>query len=566
MHRPLNFPSISYGTHQTPHDLRVFAYPGAAALRVDIAASGLAQSLLGPIDSSRLPLLSDLHAAILYQLQLGRSEVTVVARIEHLRRFYIWADEQCMSVTHETVERAFYGWVEHLIYRITIQKSFKQVNAWRVAASVDRLISSVLDLELGLIRNTRLTSTTKAKHPVKKSDKTNLSDAFKYGHALLDIVNGLPLEIIYGKLPILINLRDGNTLVEWCRLKKPEDVKSLLKRPSRAAYISDARKRWEDEHSLRTRYAVINLRIEAELLIFISQTSMNLAQAIAYTRGQFRFQSNDDAVNVFRAYKGRRGGEVEFRVFKEYASIFKKYLAWLDAIFGPDEMRLFPFYHPHKLPSKLKRHTFQAIESRLTPLGYKIFKPTALRNLKVNWLLRQRLTPGIVSEMAQHTEETLLQVYEKPHHQTATMEITRFLKESDPSLTPAGPGACSITCGPPSPIENTPKEAPKPDCINASGCLFCFFHRDVDSLDYMWTLATLRYCKMLELETYISPEKKAPAHPAHATIKRISEKLNAIAASSKTRSTWVVEAMARVAEANYHPSLNVTIQLLEERA
>lgn len=567
MEQPLDFPSISYGTHQTKHDLRVYAYPGAAALRRDIGISGLTRGTLGAAEETRFPFLIDLHSALEHQLKLGKSEVTIITRLDHIKGFYTWSDGQGLSITHDTVQRIFYEWVEHLIHRIKVGKTVKQINAWRIAASIDRLISSALDLELGLLRNTRLTSGIEANRSgPKTSDKTNLAEVFKFGHALLDIVKSLPVEVIYGSLPITIKLRDGNNLVEWCGLKKPEDVKAFKIRDSRANHVTAQRQKWIDDHSPRTRYAAINLRIEAELLIFISQTSMNLAQAINYSRGKFRYQSDDGGVDVFKAYKGRRGGEVEFRIFKEYAAVFREYLAWLDAVIGSEDIRLFPFYHPHKLPSKLKKHQFQAIDRRLRPLGYEIFKPTALRSLRVNWLLRKRLSPAVVSEMAQHTQETLIRIYEKPHHQTAIVEITRFLKESDPSLMPAGPGACSTSCGPPVLVDEAPKEAPKPDCINASGCLFCSFHRDLDSLDYVWTLATLRYCKSLELDTFISPMKNPPPHPAHLTIQRISNKLEAFAASGENRSIWVKEAMNRILEGNYHPSLNVTIQLMEERA
>lgn len=50
------------------------------------------------------------------------------------------------------------------------------------------------------------------------------------------------------------------------------------------------------------RNSILNFRIEAELLIFIAQTGMNLAQAVGLKRESYRWKSDGDDVEVFRVY------------------------------------------------------------------------------------------------------------------------------------------------------------------------------------------------------------------------------------------------------------------------
>lgn len=560
--RPLDFPSLVYGTGQTKHDMRILAYPGAASLRLDIALEKFGNNQLGIISTERVPLILALHEEISYQVQLGKSTVYIMNIIHRVRSLYGWLDTNNQTITHESAENIFYQWVEHWIRRVTVEKSVTQLNAWRFVKPVDNLLSKILDINLGLLRNTRLKPGTKMTFSnSKKSDKTNLDDAFKFGNALLDIANGLPPEVIYGALPIKVNLRDGNTLTEWCGLRSPEIVKCLVKPNKETPRVLQARKNWEMEHSHRTRRTVINLRIEAELLIFISQTGMNLAQALTYPRSDFRYQSIQDEVNVFRAYKGRRAGEVEFRIFKEYSKLFRRYLKWLSVI-APDDERLFPLCYNHDIPSNLKRHKFQAVETRLKPLGYVMFLPTALRSLKINWLLRNNLSPSLVAEMAQHSEQTLLRIYEKPHHQIASMEITRFHEKFDPTNPAAGPGACLAVDALPVSLEGNAPETPRPDCIHPAGCLFCVYQRDIDSQDYVWTLSTLLHCKRIELDTFRN-SKNGAAHPAQIVIHRILQKLKAFSESSSVRALWVSEAHNRILEGRYHPTLAVTIEMME---
>lgn len=57
-----------------------------------------------------------------------------------------------------------------------------------------------------------------------------------------------------------------------------------------------------------------------------------------------------------------------------------------------------------------------------------------LRNSRVNRLLRRSGDLELTAEMAQHAEQTLLGIYERPSQQRAMGEIMRFWNCADPSL------------------------------------------------------------------------------------------------------------------------------------
>ncbi|MDF5922749.1 hypothetical protein P4161_00020 [Pseudomonas aeruginosa] len=151
--------------------------------------------------------------------------------------------------------------------------------------------------------------------------------------------------------------------------------------------------------------------------------------------------------------------------------------------------------------------------------------------------------------MAQHTVETLIRVYADPHPQIAMVEITRFHQQTDPSLSPPAPGRCVSAT--PEPVGEIPLNAPRPDCINAAGCLFCTQHRDIESEDHVWSLSSLRHLKSLELARYRPPssgKQPIPKHPALLVIDRLTAKLRFFEESSEVRRHWVEEARARISE------------------
>ncbi|HEY8585433.1 MAG TPA: hypothetical protein VIL60_01750 [Rhodanobacter sp.] len=572
LHVPdMTFPKIAYGTHARPHDLRVLLYRGGAGAPSSLVANLIASGSLGAPRINRLPLVLKLHEAMSAELMKGKSQATVIGTIHAIRAFYAWGDAAGNELTLATVESDYGEWVEALLHRARVVCSINELTAYRTAKCIDPLLSAALETKLGLLRRTRLKAPKDKRRVLgTKADKQNLEETFEFGHALLDITDALTVETIRGPLPVMISFRNGKVLQEWCKLKPVENVKALHKDTDHfhnRKKVLAARAAWVADTSLRTRYPLANLRIEAEILIFISQTSMNLAQAHKLRRGEFRFQSDGGDIHVYRVYKGRRGGQADFRIFKEYRPLFERYIAWLDEIVPEsDDARLFPFVYTSQIPAAHYAPTFKAIQTRCARLGIRAFRPQALRNTRVNWLLRRSCDPELTAEMAQHTQETLIRVYQQPNHQVAAKEITRFHQLTDPSIAPPGPGACIELRRSPRPIVDMPLGAPTPDCVSPSGCLFCDFHRDIESQDYIWSLASYRYLKAVELSQYHPPSKGTPAHPVVAVLNRISDKLNYFEASNEIRAQWVREARDRISESRFHPAWDGFIQLMELRA
>jgi hypothetical protein len=105
----------------------------------------------------------------------------------------------------------------------------------------------------------------------------------------------------------------------WSRLQKSSTLVTLrpgYKNKYLTRSVLKLRAEWEAEHSLRTRFPLVNIRIEAELLVFIAQTGMNLSQAHNLRRTQYSYKSTIDGYEV-RDYKERRQGEVLFEIFSD---------------------------------------------------------------------------------------------------------------------------------------------------------------------------------------------------------------------------------------------------------
>jgi hypothetical protein len=299
--------------------------------------------------------------------------------------------------------------------------------------------------------------------------------------------------------------------------------------------------------------------------MFIGQTGMNMFQAQNVLLRRFSYSSDINGYKV-REYKQRRKGEVLFEIFDEYRLHFERYLDWRREIFPKTETRLFPYIRSNGI-RKDRRIKFDAIQNTCEKAKIAWTSPKILRGTRVNWLLRRSNDPDLTSEMAQHHKQVLLEVYEKPSQQRAIGEITRFHLRNDPALAEralmlaVAPGECDGT----SKMSPTkPETAPEPDCRRPSGCLWCEHHRDIDTFDYVWSLACFRHLKILELGRQPPVKKNSTViHPADHTIQRLSEKLSWFRESNSTRREWVEESLARVEEGYYHDQWSYLIESLE---
>ena len=565
----LTFHIVEYGRTETPWDLRVLLYKGGAKENVRTVFNQIAEGKLSRPLRERIELVKRIHEEMTAKLVGGGTKRTAFATFKDLRYFVAWVDEFDQPFALESVEDSFRHWCDYLHNR-ELLKAIKNVTACNKAMNVSIILDAVLERSQPLIGTTRLRKLKRGQRAVSvAADKQSLNDTFTFGQLCLDVIDSLPYQAIYGPLPAKVRLRDGRELELWSRLRDSAEVACLqagYKNKNNTENTLRQRAAWEEDRTQRTRYPLINLRLIAEMMVFIGQTGMNFSQAQSLRLTQFSNKSCIDGYEV-RDYKERRKGEVLFNIYTEYKDVFGDYLAWRDKIFGTSSDRLFPFIR-QKGALETSPFDFRLLRDGLCkPMGIAFVSPRKLRSTRVNWLLRRSRDPELTAEQAQHSKETLLRVYEKPSLQVAQAEIIQFWKKTDPRLggtlmpCPA-PGSCD---GVPEAILGMPPESPEPDCTNPSGCLFCAHHRDIDSEDYVWSTASMRYLNTIILPLFRPPAKgKAdPAGHVQMALDVLTAKLKWFVDSNAKRKSWVDESMEKLAEGDYHVHWRYLIESAE---
>jgi len=566
----LTFSMVKYGKNETPWDLRSLLYQGGAGALSNRVAGLIDKGALGAPTLNRRHLVEKIHEVIASKLASGGSRHTAKGMIDSLRMFFSWADGEARSMTLESVESVYIDWTDHLLHRQRVVGDMKASSVHEHSLRVAHILNEALELIVGLLVKTRVrTQQKKSRVLGTQADKQNLEQTFAFGNFLLDIIDALSVEAIRGVLPVKIPFRTGQVLEEWSGRIRPEKVKYMNIEPTnhrmryRRKLGKKTRAEWDVDISLRSRAPLINLRIMAEMFVFIAQTGMNFAQAHTLKISKFRYRSHFDGYQIHRVYKGRRQGEVAFDIFREYREIFESYLAWRKVIIpGDDEGLLFPLVNSGGRAVGVAPG-LDPITTRCEKLGVSYFPPGALRKTRINWLLRLSRDPEMTAEMHAHTLETLIRNYEQPHLQVAMVEISRFHARTDPSIAPPGPGVCIKAV--PKTIHGAPPEAPIPDCASPAGCLFCEYQRDIDCEDHVWSLSSYRHFKSLEVASYRLPAKGSAPISTMATMERVTAKLKYFKESSEVRALWVSEALARIEEGDYHPRWDGFIQLMEAR-
>lgn len=556
----LTFSKQSLESPKAVWDLSFLLYRGGSKAFTRRVGRMIADGELGRPLSERLELAVKIHEALNAKLVGGGSSFTTESCIRAIRDMFIWVDENSYPLDLECAQNAYLSWTDSLVHRYQVVKNLSQSSAYSQASFVGNVLDTVLQ------RNTPLISISRIRLPLQNkgargtnAEKQSLAETFEFGYFLQDICDALSVEVVMkGPLPIRIPLRRGGELVEWSAYHRPNLIEYINSLPpitndstesQKLRLASPGFKDWEADGTFRTRYPLVNRRIEAELLMFIGQTGMNLAQAHQLKLRHFSYFSYIDGYLV-RDRKERRGGEVIFEIFKEYKPHFERYLDWRRQLF-PESDALFPFTGKGGRSFNLRpQFNLRIVCKRI---NLKFVTPQELRNTRVNWLLRRSGDADLTASMAQHQKETLLKIYERPSQQRAMVEIIRFWSEHDPTLSPThpiGPGQCD---GKPVLMKSAPDAVLAPDCIRPSGCMWCEHHRDIDSLDYVWSLACFRHLKIIELSRWGAPQQPNDIHPAQHVIDRISEKLRWFAESTTSRAAWLEEALERVEEGNYHP-------------
>lgn len=558
----LTFPGMTYGAREVPWDLRRWMYSGGASVAIETANAEIKNGKFGPPRTERIELVRKIHEALSDALERGIRRTTVLGRIEAVTYLFRWVDHTNQNISLDSLEAIYRCWTDSLLHRVRVAREISEGAAYDYGSVAGSVLDRVLSRTSPIVRSTRLRKPKRASRAVSlQRDKQNLEQTFALGHFLLDLADGLSVEKIWGVLPIHIPIRNGRELKEWSGHKreprKPPNPKyprqtNLTQKQSRQRHAT-----WEADKTFRTRYPIINLRIQAEMFMLMGQPGINVAQVHQVRMDQWRYKPSTHGYEI-RTYKHRRWGSVLFEIYSSFRPVFERYLQWRAAIFpGDPDGLLFPLLgkcgapttrHPESAPS------FEKIKGACTRGGIIYLPPSTLRSTNVNWMLRRTQDPNLTAEEKQHSTKTLLRYYERPHQQRAMGQIKKFWAKHDPTQAAAGPGACLGTS--PIPVSEIPPSAPPVDCLTPSGCLFCAQQRDIDSLDHIWSLATFRQLKSLDLNRQGTSKSKSAQqeHPAETVIARVTEKLNYISASSPRRSEWVEEALLRVEEGRYHPS------------
>lgn len=547
----LTFPGVHYGPHETPWDFKVLLYIGGAGADTRLVGKLIADGKLGKPQLERLELVVGLHAEVAASLGGGNSRETAKNNVSRVRALFAFADRTARPLTVHDVTDTYCTWSDWLYQRtryLSKRTSGSDApllmrTAWSYAAQIGTLLDRMLVRSTSIVELTRLYWRPQRKTASGvQAEKQSLADTFKFGHLLQDVCDGLNLAVMLeGEFPISIELRDGKKLL-WTQ------------------GAVDSKSRDIAEGVLSRRYPLANVRIEAEMLMFIAQTGINVTQAINLELRHFFYASHLDGYHV-KDYKNRRGGAVLFEIFKEYKPHFERYLEWRRSLFETSTL-LFPFIGRRGSRQQV-RFMNERVRRLCKQLETPYIPPRTLRNTRVNWLLRQSGDPDLTAEFAQHTKSTLLSVYDRPSLQRATVEAARFWLKVDPVQTrtqSVAPGGCS---GAPSKLADTPPEAPRADCVKATGCLWCESHRDVDSFDHVWALSSFMHLKTLELSRARLPLSELEVPPAKAAIDRIQSKLRWYEESSELRREWVQEATTLISEGEYHPDFFVEIDVLE---
>jgi hypothetical protein len=518
--------------------------------------------------TERIPILKELHGILNDNLTRGIGLNSVEKDLWCLLRFFKFIDQKNIPLRLDDalIKSAYLEFSEHLLLQTRL-RTLKPTTVYSIATSLGRLFGQVLAVEareFNLINLTRLQSRKRFRNIVgTEAEKQNLADTFEYGVFITDICNAIDINTLSGELPLKVPLRSNRkdvlTFNGNLKLRTPED--SIISgKPSVTRFHMKRMKQLREGSSnlmQSGRWAIFNIKIEAEFILFCSQTGQNISQALSLEIDKFKYKSHNDSYDVI-SFKRRRNGEVLFTIYKSYKAHFQRYLEFLKH-FLPNNNLLFPFFGIYG-QEPIKRNKISEYRIKRLCQKYKIpwIRPKVLRNTRENWLLRLSGNEDLAAEVAQHTKAVLRSNYERPSQQRAMSEIIQFWNEFDfSSIGESTKSVIGSYCSAsPEPIEHKPHSVVAPNCTSPSGCLWCKQHRDIDSLDYVWSLSSFLYLKTIEA----SMIRTRNIEPADHTINRLSQKLSWY---KENRTEWYTEAKARITEEYFHPTWERLINSLE---
>jgi hypothetical protein len=553
----LTLSGLTLGPKQNPIDLRWLLYKGAASTHGRNIKNAVESGRLGQPQMERLPLLAAIHGH--WQSSVTAKDVATATVKElwlRLRAFVAFTESADRPLTIAGVLELYIAYCAHTERRSDLKPSTQYEYSLALATT----IAPALDLD-----STKLQWRSKIRRPRQlgnKAAKENLEGTATFVQTLLETIEQLPVGVIRGPLPVTLTYAAGGEHTIHCGtpLKPVSSLKHAgnAYKEKRAANIRERRAK---DTSNRKRNRLINLRLEAELLIFINQTGCNLTPALRLIGSKFRYQSEGDYLRLF-VWKNRAKHEVELRIHKAYRKHFEGFLEWRSAIFPGDQDGLtFPFvWNDGDQALQRTIWPFVFTHDLMKAIGQPFVGTRQLRKTIGNFGKR-RLSRQFAAELLGNTERTFRENYEEVHHQVAVAELVNFWRDTEALVPAVGPGGCRQAV--PQPRADAPDGAPKPDCESGGACLFCDQNRDLRSFDHVWNLASLHHLKLAEFNADRTPLSRKKDHPVALTIERIAAKLDALKALRGEYAEWVAEANLRAQEGRYHPFYTMAFDLLE---
>ncbi|MBZ4038081.1 hypothetical protein [Novilysobacter selenitireducens] len=538
-------------------DLKILLYKGAASLQRHLAQRKLESGELGRPLTERLPLLETIHR----RWQAGvadksLSDQSIEAQWSALKALVDFGEKLNKPFTVENARRLYLDWAAHILARSDLNPASTYMRS--VVAA--RLIAPALGIEPKRLQ--WATKIRRGKRLGTSGAKENLEETGAFIQLMLETIEQLSIDVIRGPLPVVLRY-GGAEYPLHCTFHPWKPIDKLVIRNSTALKRAEARReRASKDISNNKRAQLINLRLEAEMLIFINQTSCNLTQALQLTGGKFRYQSDGDYVSV-HAWKNRAKHAVTLRIHKSYRPHFDAFLKWREAVFPGDPDGLtFPFvYNDGAVAMRRTVWGFEHVR-RLCKALSKPFVNARQHRKTIGNFTSRRKSRQFAAELLSNSEKTFKAHYEEPNHQRMVAELVSFWDTMESMVGEAvGPGACRAA--EPERLPDTPHAAPKPDCEGGAGCLFCASNRDLRSFDHAWNLASFQYLTLLQFNGDRTGMSLKHDHPVLLTVERAAAKLDAMAALDDECAEWVAEARTRLQEGRYHPHYTHKFAALE---
>lgn len=494
-----------------------------------------------PVKYHQISIVSKLkeHAEAL--LDSGLSASTISSVLTHIKFMFGYLDEHSKRFDNiEQIRQALFEYSEYQYTRANLKK-IKHQSAYGSLIRISWFLNGAFDELKFEILHTRLRNKTRQHSAMnREAEKVMLTDARKLAMFCYEITKKFdPKALSSGFLPVLIEANNQQV-----------NLSSRIKIKTEA----------DTDFKQTNAYMAFNLRVTAELFIFLGMTVQNQAPTYRLKRSTFAFKALSETYEV-REYKSRRGGEVLFKIPKQYKADFEKYLSFLDE-YAPDSEWLFPYLEKSKGFRKRSHKETDKFKRFCRRYGIPWIKPNVFRKIGENLLMRLANDEKTAADYANHAIATFRQNYKFPSLQRCMIEVGRFWDSSDP-LNHGQPKVSLFNSpcnGVPQLIDDATNKLPEPDCITPTGCIGCRHYRDDDSFDYVWGLHSFKFLKIIESSSYHTKEQK----PSMIAIDWVNMKIDWFKNSEKQKhKEWVKEAWMRVEEGYYHPDWSRKIQKFE---